>query len=46
MLPARVGEWWVLSDETRHIGRFRYWCDAIRHAVIVTAQKRRGEPTA
>ena len=43
---ARDGGWWAVTYDNHPHGRFRYWCDAIRHACVVAAQMRRGEPTA
>lgn len=43
---TRDGEFWTVTFDGTQRGRFRYWHDAIRHACVVTAQSRRGEPTA
>jgi hypothetical protein len=42
----RENGWWMVTWHDRPFGRFRYWKDAVRHAVVVAAQMRRGEPTA
>jgi hypothetical protein len=45
-IVRRDGYRWTVTYNDRPFGRFRYWKDAVRHAVIVAAQMRRGEPTA
>lgn len=48
-MRARVfkdDHWWTVAYDGRNIGRFRYWCHAMKHARCVVELARRGEPTA
>lgn len=42
----RDGKFWTVTYHGLVVGRFSVWRYAMKHAVCVAAQMRRGEPTA